>query len=108
MNVSKTAQERVELILYGDGMGLAPKPNDNVFRIEIQGGGCTGFKYNFDVTKSQEDDIYIGERVVVDPMSMMYLEGSTLDFKDTIFSQSFVIDNPNVKTTCGCGESIGF
>jgi len=108
MNITEAAQKRVELVLYGDGMGLAPKPKDNVFRVEIQGGGCTGFKYNFDVTKSQEDDIYIGERVVVDPMSMMYLEGSTLDFKETIFSQSFVIENPNVKTTCGCGESIGF
>lgn len=108
MNISEAAQKRVELVLYGDGMGLAPKPNDNVFRIEIQGGGCTGFKYNFDISKPEEDDIHIGERVVVDPMSMMYLEGSTLDFKDTIFSQSFVIDNPNVKTTCGCGESIGF
>jgi iron-sulfur cluster assembly accessory protein len=108
MNVSKTAQERVELILYGDGMGLAPKPNDNVFRIEIQGGGCTGFKYNFDITDVEENDIYISDKVVVDPFSMTYLEGSTLDFKNDVFSQSFVIDNPNVKTTCGCGESIGF
>lgn len=98
MNITEAAQARVDRVL----------DSDNVFRVEIQGGGCTGFKYNFDITKSQEDDIYIGERVVVDPMSMMYLEGSTLDFKDTIFSQSFVIDNPNVKTTCGCGESIGF
>lgn len=98
MNITEAAQTRVNRVL----------DSDNVFRVEIQGGGCTGFKYNFDITKSQEDDIYIGERVVVDPMSMMYLEGSTLDFKDTIFSQSFVIDNPNVKTTCGCGESIGF
>ena len=98
MNVTEAAQKRVNHILTFD----------NVFRIEIQGGGCTGFKYNFDISKTEEDDIYIGERVVVDPMSMMYLEGSTLDFKDTIFSQSFVIENPNVKTTCGCGESIGF
>ena len=98
MNITEAAQARVDRVL----------DSDNVFRVEIQGGGCTGFKYNFDITKSQEDDIYIGERVVVDPMSMMYLEGSTLDFKDTIFSQSFVIDNPNMKTTCGCGESIGF
>jgi len=45
---------------------------------------------------------------VVDPFSMTYLEGSTLDFKNDVFSQSFVIENPNVKTTCGCGESIGF
>ena len=98
MNITEAAQKRVNDIL----------DSDSVFRIEIQGGGCTGFKYNFDISTAEEDDIYIGERVVVDPMSMMYLEGSTLDFKDTIFSQSFVIDNPNVKTTCGCGESIGF
>lgn len=98
MNITEAAQKRVNDIL----------DSDSVFRVEIQGGGCTGFKYNFDISTAEEDDIYIGERVVVDPMSMMYLEGSTLDFKDTIFSQSFVIDNPNVKTTCGCGESIGF
>lgn len=98
MNITEAAQSRVNDIL----------DSDSVFRIEIQGGGCTGFKYNFDISTAEEDDTYIGERVVVDPMSMMYLEGSTLDFKDTIFSQSFVIDNPNVKTTCGCGESIGF
>ena len=105
MNITEAAQKRIYTILeyyFAD-----------VFRVEIQGGGCNGFKYNFDISKPQEDDIYIGEglirkRVVVDPMSMMYLEGSTLDFKDTIFSQSFVIDNPNMKTTCGCGESIGF
>jgi len=98
MNITEAAQKRVNCVLE----------SDKVFRVEIQGGGCTGFKYNFDISKPEEDDIYIGERVVVDPMSMMYLEGSTLDFKDTIFSQSFVIENPNVKTTCGCGESIGF
>lgn len=104
MQVTEAAQKQVHKILSNQ---LSQNYND-VFRVEIQGGGCTGFKYNFDITETQEDDIHIGDNVVVDPMSIMYLEGSVLDFKDTIFSQSFVIDNPNVKTTCGCGESIGF
>lgn len=107
MNITEAAQKRVNDILSN----LDYRSPDTVFRISIEGGGCTGFKYNFDISDSEDEDLYINgieNKVVVDPMSMMYLEGSTLDFKDTIFSQSFVIDNPNVKTTCGCGESIGF
>jgi len=107
MNVTQTALDRIDLILHGD-LGLSSQPEGSVFRVELQGGGCTGFKYNFDITEKEEDDIEIGEGVVIDEISMMYLQGSTLDFKKSLFEQTFVIDNPNVKTTCGCGESIGF
>ena len=107
MDLTQSAQDRIDLILCGD-LGLPSQPEGSVFRVEIQGGGCTGFKYHFDVTIREEDDIEIGRGAVTDQISMMYLEGSTLDFKHTLFEQSFVIENPNVKTTCGCGESIGF
>ena len=107
MNVTETAQKRINLILYGD-TGLQPQPKGSVFRVEIQGGGCTGFKYHFDITERQDDDIEIGENAVTDGISIMYLQDSILDFKNSLFEQTFVIENPNVKTTCGCGESIGF
>lgn len=107
MLITDSAQERINHILSN----LDYRTHDTVFRISLEGGGCTGFKYNFTISESEDNDLYINgieNKVVVDPISMMFLQGSTLDFKDTIFSQTFVIDNPNVKTTCGCGESIGF
>tara|TARA_R100000008_G_scaffold80554_1_gene63050 strand:+ start:554 stop:877 length:324 start_codon:yes stop_codon:yes gene_type:complete len=107
MNVTQTALERIDLILNGN-TGLPAQPAGSVFRVEIQGGGCTGFKYHFDITGREDSDIEIGENAVTDEISIMYLQDSILDFKNDIFEQSFVIENPNVKTTCGCGESIGF
>ena len=107
MNVTQTALDRIDLILHGD-LGLQAQPEGSVFRVELQGGGCTGFKYNFDVTTREDDDVDIGEGAVTDSFSIMYLQDSTLDFQNTLFSQSFIIDNPKVKSTCGCGESIGF
>ena len=81
------------------------------FRVSIKGGGCSGFKYDFDLTKREDDDIVIAENgdyaIVTDPLSHMYLDGAVLNFKDDIFSKTFVLENPNVKTTCGCGESFG-
>lgn len=99
MNITENAQERVNDILIN---------SDQVFRVALEGGGCTGFKYVFDITDTEEDDIHISENVVTDQISMMYFQGATLDYKYDFFSQSFVVNNPNVKTTCGCGESIGF
>ena len=83
-----------------------------VFRVFLIGGGCAGFKYDFELSDRAEDDIVVEENgdyaIVTDPMSNMYLENAQLDFKDDIFSKTFVLVNPDVKTTCGCGESIGF
>lgn len=91
---------------------LAKHPG-KFFRIAIQGGGCSGFKYEFLLDEEKDDDnvcILSDPRqraVVIDPMSMMYLEGAVLDYKKEPFSEMFVLENPNVKTTCGCGESFG-
>lgn len=80
-----------------------------VFRVSINGGGCSGFRYGFDLTDREEDDIVVAESgdyaIVTDMISSMYLEGAVLNFKDDIFTKTFVLENPNVKTTCGCGES---
>ena len=83
-----------------------------VFRVSLVGGGCAGFKYDFDLTDPEDDDVVVEEsgphRIVTDPISEMYFANAQLDFKDDIFSKMFVLVNPDVKTTCGCGESIGF
>ena len=79
------------------------------FRIYVTGGGCSGFQYGFkfdDVEAFDDDVIDFGEfKVLIDSMSYPYLYGSTLDFVEDLSGAKFVIENPNAKTTCGCGES---
>ena len=75
------------------------------FRITVQGGGCSGFKYNFDFdTKSNDDDVVFG-RAVIDKSSLNLISGSVVDFKKDMIGESFVIDNPKATTSCGCGLS---
>jgi iron-sulfur cluster assembly protein len=82
-------------------------------RAGIRGGGCTGFAYLFewDDNEPKERDQVIerdGVRVYVDPKSMLYLQGTELDFVRSIMGYGFKFNNPNVKGTCGCGESVQF
>lgn len=83
-----------------------PKLNLRTF---VQGGGCSGFSYGFtfDEDKQEDDWEYPIEefKVLIDSMSMQYLQGAEIDFKDTLEGSSFVIKNPNAQTTCGCGSS---
>lgn len=86
---------------------------DKVFRVGLQGGGCNGFQYLLMLDDvPAEDDILVekieGHQVIIDPMSAMYLNESVLDYKNELFSQAFVIDNPKVSRTCGCGSSMSF
>jgi iron-sulfur cluster insertion protein len=78
-------------------------------RIFIQGGGCSGFNYGFTFDDKQADDDYVlekdGIKVLVDAMSMSYLEGAEIDYKKDLTSAQFVIKNPNATNTCGCGSS---
>ena len=75
------------------------------FRITVQGGGCSGFKYNFDFdTKSNDDDVVFG-RAVIDKSSLNIISGSVVDFKKDMIGESFVIDNPKATASCGCGLS---
>jgi iron-sulfur cluster insertion protein len=78
-------------------------------RTFVQGGGCSGFNYGFMLDEEQNEDDFIiensGASVLVDSMSMQYLHGATIDYKEEIMGSSFVIKNPNATTTCGCGSS---
>ena len=79
-----------------------------LLRVFVQGGGCSGFQYGFTFDESQNEDDWPIEApvpVVVDSMSMQYLEGATVDYKDDIMGASFVINNPQAQSTCGCGSS---
>jgi iron-sulfur cluster insertion protein len=78
------------------------------FRVYVTGGGCSGFQYGFKFDDEAFDDDIIDYgkfKVLIDSMSYPYLYGSTLDFVEDLSGAKFVIENPNAKTTCGCGES---
>ena len=82
--------------------------DDSPLRVFVQGGGCSGFSYGFTFDNQQDDDFVLekeGTKVLVDALSMNYLEGAEIDFKKEIGSAQFVIRNPNASTTCGCGSS---
>ena len=83
------------------------KPEEHFLRISILGGGCSGFQYNFTLDKHSRDDMLLDDCVLVDPMSVMYLEGAELDYEESLTGAIFKITNPNAKTNCGCGESFG-
>ena len=78
-------------------------------RVYITGGGCSGFQYGFEFDEaSNEDDVAVhrdGVTLVVDPLSLQYLMGAEVDYRESLAGSQFVIRNPNAKTTCGCGSS---
>lgn len=91
---------------------LSEENNPNLFlRTFVQGGGCSGFQYGFTFDEEQNDDdfeIGIGEsKVVIDAMSMQYLQGAVIDYREDLMGSNFSISNPNAQTTCGCGSSFG-
>ena len=78
-------------------------------RVGVKGGGCSGFSYVLDLTEKRKDSDELfeqhGIRVICDPKSLLYLGGTTVDFKDEIMGRGFVFNNPNASATCGCGSS---
>lgn len=78
-------------------------------RVYISGGGCSGFQYGFEFDEVRaEDDVVVqrgGVTLVVDPLSLQYLMGAEVDYRESLGGSQFVIRNPNAKTTCGCGSS---
>jgi iron-sulfur cluster insertion protein len=78
-------------------------------RTFVQGGGCSGFSYGFTLDSEQNEDDWVIEldqfKLLVDSLSMQYLQGATIDYKETLMSNEFVIVNPNAVSTCGCGSS---
>ena len=102
VTISERAAKRIGQILKSEGDGA-------MLRISVEGGGCSGFQYKFDVEKARaEDDLVIirdGATVVVDPASVPFLEGSEVDFVDDLIGASFRVENPNATASCGCGTS---
>ena len=75
------------------------------FRINVQGGGCSGFKYNFGFDTKTNDDDVVFDKVIIDRSSLDIISGSVVDFKKEMIGESFVIDNPKATASCGCGLS---
>ena len=89
---------------------VAEEGNPNLMlRVFVQGGGCSGMSYGFTFDEIQNEDdfdfAYEDVKVVIDSMSMQYLQGSSIDYKEDSMGASFVINNPQAQTTCGCGSS---
>lgn len=89
---------------------LAEENNPNIkLRVFVQGGGCAGFSYGFTLDEAQNEDDFDFEyddiKVLVDSMSMQYLQGAVINYKEDLMNANFVIENPQAQSTCGCGSS---
>ena len=84
---------------------LSSKEKGSFFRIAIKGGGCSGFQYDFSYDKSQNDDDLCHENILIDKTSADLLKGSEIDFVKELIGDSFKINNPQSKSSCGCGVS---
>ena len=97
LNFTDQALNQINLITKGD--------EKKYFRITVQGGGCSGFKYSFGFdSKSNEDDIIFG-KTIIDKSSLDIISGSVVDFKKEMIGESFIIENPKATASCGCGLS---
>ena len=100
--VSDAAARRVAAI-------VATEPGKSALRVSVEGGGCSGFSYKFDLADGAgAEDVVIekeGATVLVDKVSIMYMGGSVIDFVDDLMGQSFQVRNPNATASCGCGTS---
>jgi iron-sulfur cluster assembly accessory protein len=114
MSQSATVSERASVTLSERAASriaeiVAGEPGTPLLRVSVEGGGCSGFSYKFDlVPTSEPDDIVIergNARVLVDPVSLEYLAGSEIDFVDDLIGASFKVHNPNATASCGCGTS---
>jgi iron-sulfur cluster insertion protein len=105
ITVTDSAKQKIKDLLYEEGN---PKLSLRTF---VQGGGCSGFSYGFTFDEEVNDDdfeVSIDEfKLLVDSMSMNYLAGATIDYKEELMGSNFTINNPNATTTCGCGSSFG-
>lgn len=102
VSVTERAAKRIAEIMAGE-------PSARALRVSVEGGGCSGFQYKFDLVAGREADDLVIERdgavVVIDEMSVGYMEGSEIDFVDELIGASFKIQNPNAVAACGCGTS---
>jgi len=103
IEITEAAKNKISDIFYEEG-----NPNLKL-RTFVQGGGCSGMQYGFTFEDNKQDDdfeIDIGPtKMLIDAVSMQYLSGAIIDYKDDLMGSSFSIKNPNAETTCGCGSS---
>ena len=102
ITVSERAARRI-------GEILEREPPGTMLRLSVEGGGCSGFQYKFDMDRAQApDDVIVrrdGATVLIDQVSLQFLAGSEIDFVDDLIGASFRVNNPNAKASCGCGTS---
>lgn len=102
VRVSASAAKRIATLTAAEGQGI-------MFRIAVNGGGCSGYQYDFSFDDTRtDDDVLIeqdGARVLIDQVSLEFLGGSVVDFTEGLMGSHFEIKNPNAKSSCGCGTS---
>jgi iron-sulfur cluster insertion protein len=102
LTLSPSAAERLHAISQAEGKPV-------MLRVAVEGGGCSGFQYQFDLVEQPEaDDLRVeldGQAALVDNVSLAFLKGSVIDFVDELAGAEFRIRNPNAKSSCGCGVS---
>lgn len=102
VSVTERAAQRIAKIVSGEPPGTS-------LRVSVEGGGCSGFQYKFDLAFDQSgDDLVIeksGAKILIDPVSLQYLAGSEIDFVDDLVGAAFKVQNPNATASCGCGTS---
>jgi len=102
VTVSARAARQIGEILKKEAAGA-------MLRVSVEGGGCSGFQYKFDIERAKaEDDVVIaqdGATVLIDPVSLDYMAGSEIDFVDDLVGSSFRVNNPKATASCGCGTS---
>jgi len=102
ITVSERAARRIGEILKGE-------PAGTMLRVSVEGGGCSGFQYKFDMEQARADDDLViareGATVLIDPVSQQYMAGSEIDFVEDLIGAAFKVKNPNATASCGCGTS---
>jgi iron-sulfur cluster assembly accessory protein len=102
VSVTDSAARRIAALIKEDGGDIA-------LRVAVNGGGCSGFRYDFTFDDARQDDDLVIEKdgavVLVDSMSQLYLAGAAIDFVEDVIGSSFQIQNPNATSSCGCGSS---
>jgi len=104
LTITERAAAKILKIFADQGM-----PETAALRLGVKGGGCSGFSYTLDVAETPADDDEVfednGVRLVTDPKSYLYLNGTEVDFNDDLLNGGFIFNNPNAKKSCGCGAS---
>ena len=98
LEITENAKKQIAKLLINESKG-------SFFRVAVEGGGCSGFKYNFGFDTKTNDDDVVFDKVIIDRSSLDIISGSVVDFKKEMIGESFVIDNPKATASCGCGLS---